>query len=194
MRRSPLPPPAALLFVALLAAAGCASSGGSSAEPPRAPSTLRIATAGGRTTTVGTVADGAVRGDISAPLDSAWRVLPGVYASLKIPLTMVDDTAHFLGNEGLRIRRSIGGQPLMRYLDCGSGSGGPNAETFDIRLAIFTQLRPVGSTGSTATTSLQASARNPNFNSPEMACASNGLLEQRINELLQEAVIKAVIK
>lgn len=193
MRRSPLPPPAALLCATLcatlFAAAGCASAAGSAAEPPRAPSSVRIVTAGGMATTVGGLSsDGSIRGTVSAPVETAWRALPGIYASIKIPLTVINDSAHFLGNEGLKIRRAIGGQPLMRYLDCGSGSGGPNAETFDIRLAIYTQLRPAGGTASTATTTIQASARNPSFNSAEMACMSNGLLEQRINDLLEEAV------
>jgi hypothetical protein len=190
MRRPRLRPSAALL-AATLATAGCASAGRSSVEPPRAPTTVRIATAGGLTTTVGAVSgDGAVKGTIAAPLDSAWRRLPAVYESLRIPLTTIDDSAHYLGNEGLKIRRTLGGQPLMRYLDCGNGSGGPNAETFDVRLAVFTQIHVVSPTQSVASTTLQASARNPSFSGPEMACRSTGLLEQRINELLEQAVFQ----
>lgn len=189
MPRRPTVRSFAALLAATLIAAGCASAGGSSVEPPRAPTSVRIATAGGLTTTVSSISgDGSVTGDIPAPLDSAWRRLPAVYASLRIPLTMLNDTSHFLGNEGLKIRRTLGGQPLMRYLDCGSGSGGPNAETFDVRLAVFTQLRAVSRTQSAASTTVQASARNPSFAGPEMACRSTGLLEQRINDLLEQVM------
>jgi hypothetical protein len=189
MPRRPTVRSFAAQLAATLIAAGCASAGGSSVEPPRAPTSVRIATAGGLTTTVSSISgDGSVTGDIPAPLDSAWRRLPAVYASLRIPLTMLNDTSHFLGNEGLKIRRTLGGQPLMRYLDCGSGSGGPNAETFDVRLAVFTQLRAVSRTQSAASTTVQASARNPSFAGPEMACRSTGLLEQRINDLLEQVM------
>src|SRR5690606_40865365 len=64
-----------------------------------------------------------------------------IYESLGIPITRVDATSHIIGNEGLKVRRRLGDAPLTRYLDCGSGQGGPNADTYEVHLAVLTEAR-----------------------------------------------------
>ena len=60
--------------------------------------------------------------------DSAWSLLPGIYASLGLPLDENDSKARRLGTCWKRVRGRLGGSQLSRYLDCGELRQMPNAD------------------------------------------------------------------
>ena len=183
---------AALAAATATAAGGACSSGPAAAAPPvpvPPQSTVRINGAGTPGMTIRTSNDVApITASVDVAVDSVWRALPKVYEKLGVPLTMLDSSTRTIGNDAFKVRRSFDGVPLMRYFDCGGTPGAPNAETFDIRLALYTQLQAAGSRGTVVATSVQAMGRSPQFSGTEVACGSNGRLEAHINELVVNAV------
>jgi hypothetical protein len=174
-----------ILLLSLATLSGCATHT-PSAGAGVSPETVRIVGPSGTTTLsrmVGAGAPAAVTA-VAAPLDSAWRALPSVYASLEIPLTTLDAAQHLLGNEGMRVRRTLAGESLTRYLDCGATQGGPNAETYEVTMAVLTQLQPGAADSTIVATAVQASARSPSFSGEDVACTSTRRLEARIAALL----------
>ncbi len=169
----------------LLASAGCSSGRPNAGETATAIQTTRVSGSGG-TTTLTTVAE-TRRGValLPAPVDLVWTALRTSYDSLGIPVTRVDKAGWVIANEGLRLRRRLGKVALTRYLDCGSAQAGPNAETYEVHLAVVTHLRPESTDATVATTALEASARPVLFAGDFVACASTGELERSLESMLR---------
>jgi len=171
----------ALAVLAVLALAGCASSGGS-ATPTQ---TVRIVDSGGGTTqlpTNRTIVAQVARVPFSP--ESVWRVLPEVYEALALPVTQQDATSQTIGNQGVRLRRQLGGERLSRYLDCGRTQGVPSADTYEVFLTVTTRLQPGDAGTSTLQTNVNASARSVTFSSGVVECSSTRVLEERLVELV----------
>ena len=128
-----------------------------------------------------------VRGvaEIQAPVDRVWNALPSAYDSLAIPLTVVDSVNHLIGNEGLQTRRRLGTVRLGEYLNCGSGQGGPSADTYDINLTVVTKLQPNKTGGTTATITVDGVAKSASFSGDYIKCATTGKLEQRLVKFVE---------
>ena len=123
------------------------------------------------------------------PASRTWEVLPAVYQSLEIPLGFQRQETMEIGTEGFRVRRRLHGVSLVRYLNCGESQSVPNAETYEVMLAVSTRVtRGEQASVSTAATYVQATARSVQFASGDVACTSTGALEKRINQLLTERV------
>jgi hypothetical protein len=117
-------------------------------------------------------------------VDQVWTILPAVYDSLGIPVRTLDAVKRTIGNAGLAVRRRLKSTPLSRFIDCGSTQLGPNADDYDVRLTLLTEVRAVDG-GSTVTTTLEAVARPVNYAQEYSACSSRGVLEQRIIDVVQ---------
>jgi hypothetical protein len=169
------------LFVCL-ALAACASP--NSSAPAPAVETIRVPTAtpGGTASLTSTTA--ANIWTVSRPIDRVWLVLAPAFDSLAIPLTTVDPTSHTIGNGDLRVRRRLGAESLRTYLNCGNTQGAPNAETFDIRLSVMSQLTPAGPGSTTVTTTVQAMARPVSVSGEFIRCSSTGALETRLGDIV----------
>jgi hypothetical protein len=178
------------IVASLILLTACAASR-SETTPPTRSETIRIVGGSGTVAQMSTVnARAASVMTIPSSLDDVWKVLPAVYESLGIPITRVDATSHIIGNEGLKVRRRLGDAPLTRYLDCGSGQGGPNADTYEVHLAVLTEAREAAPGSTHVSTTIQATARPLTFSADPVRCASNGALEtlivKRIKEGLQQ--------
>lgn len=170
--------------VAVLAVA-CASNPQPATQPGASIETTRIQAAGAGTSITATHTPTANVTEVAAPMDRAWATLRAVYDSVGIPVATMDASQHLLGNTGFKLRRKLGSTPLSRYLDCGAAQGGPNAETYEVFLAVATQLVPAATPGRVvATTSVQASAKPVSFAGEYVNCASNGALEAKIGQML----------
>jgi len=112
-----------------------------------------------------------------------WSMLVAAYDSIGIPVNVSNPPQGLLGNDGFKLRRRLKDVPLTRYLDCGSTQGGPSAESYEVMLAVKTQLLPVNG-AITATTMVDASARPVAISGNYVKCGSTGKLEARIGELI----------
>ena len=178
---------AVLCSIAAAIASACASSGtgntaGTSIE------TTRVSTPVGTTTltTLSTLQPGYVT--LQYPIDVVWRALPVAYDSIGVPVGRIDTLTRVVGNDGFRLRRKLGGVSLTRYLDCGQAQGFRSAETYEINLAVITQLQPAEAGYTTAATTVQASAKPVNFAGEYAPCSSSGELEKRVGEVLARIV------
>jgi hypothetical protein len=169
---------------ALLAA--CASAGSPSPTPATTTETVRVAGTGTAlaVTTVKTARPGT--GTLAAKIDDVWRVLPAVYESLGIPITQLDQAGRIVGNPEFRLRRQLGGVSLARYLDCGRAQTGPNAESYEITMAIATQVQAAAGGQTTVSTLVDASARPVSFTGTSTPCTTNGGLEERILSMIRD--------
>lgn len=175
-----------LILPAIVMLAACSAKSDPSAS--RDTQTVRVVGGAGATTQLTTTrSSGAVVGTFDMDLVRAWQALPSVYAELGVPITNRRVDVRSLGNSGFKVRRRLEGVPLTRYLDCGRAQGAPSAETYEIMLAVHTQLAAADDGRTTVTTLVDAMARPVNFAGEYSGCSSTGVLEQSIIDLLYRA-------
>ena len=179
-----------LLFAVVLS--GCASTQGApGAQPPVeiSATTQRIQSAMDNTKIIGgAVANQVAVGvNVAAPATDVWTALQAVYAELKVPEGTLETSSRTIGNQQFRVRRKFAGESMMKWVDCGSGSGGPNAETYDIQLSVVSYVAVVGAKESTLTTRVSGQGSDPAFGrGNSTVCNTQGELEKRI-ELMVKA-------
>ena len=120
-----------------------------------------------------------------APSD-VWQTLPQVYYELTIPVE-TRDSAHRLIGGAVSARRSLANKPLSRFVDCGTTAVGPNANSYNVRLNVQTQVDSAGAAETTIRSLVSATAANDG--GITVRCASKGDLERlivdRVSELLR---------
>lgn len=126
---------------------------------------------------------GTIRGSLSVPLDSAWRMMETAFASNGLAINATDSVAHAAG-DSLTVRRRLGETPLGELLDC-SAAGSTNADALDVTLFVTSRLEPRTPSGTVVLNTVQSIARPPN--APPVACRSRGVLERRLFQALRTA-------
>ena len=120
---------------------------------------------------------------VSVSADSAWALLPAVYAALGLPLDEQDDKTRRLGTCWKRVRGRLGGSQLSRYLDCGELRQMPNADAYDVDVLVLSAVRQEGGTAGIATIVLGWANSE---RGGRQWCQSRGTLEKRINEAVEK--------
>ncbi len=176
-----------ILSAWLLSLAGCAttsapSSGG--ALPPV------MTTRSNRSAEVRTRAEVARAERIEFPMQAVWDALPGVYAELGVPEVGADPAARTVGNGSFVVSRTLGGEPLSRFVACGTTPvGRPVADEARVQMDVRTVVTAEGGETSMRTT-VQATARgNRGTSSDNLACTSTGRLEARIATTLRRKLV-----
>ena len=181
----------ALLAALFAIACGASSSGTSSAVPVTTvtPVTQRIISPGS-TLNINTVdVNSGYTQLIVGSMDAAWTAVNVVYSDLKIPITTLVDAQRIIGNDQFKVRRRVGTIPMQQILDCGNSQGIPNAETYDIVMAINSTMVPNPKGGVNLVTRIDATGRSPNFSRENpVVCHSSGALEKHIAELVRKKV------
>ena len=123
-----------------------------------------------------------------APPDVAWKALPAAYDSLGIPLNVMDLPQHLIGNQGMKLRQKLGMTRLSKYLDCGGTQIGPNADSYEVLMAVITHVG-VNAQGVTELwMRVSAVARPMAFSQPYSRCTSTGEIEKRLVELVRTGI------
>lgn len=125
---------------------------------------------------------------ILAPVDSVWRVVPGVFLGLDVEPGTLNHTAHVISNTSFVVRRQLGGVNLSRYLDCGSGLTGPAANQLKITMSLVLQVVGDSSGVSTLRTQVNGYGQSEATSDPPVHCATTGALEARIAKMVNEAL------
>ncbi len=176
-------------ITSLSALAACASSG-ASGSPVLRGSPADAVLIGGSTgvnsgaTLIGGGSSSVEKVGGTVPFDAtdAWRVLPLVFDSLAIPVTLRDPETRTLGNQGFAVRNRLGAVSAARLFDCGMQQGAPNASTWELHVAIITTVEPAGAAAARILTSVDVRGRPAALGGSYNHCSSKGLLEQRIAE------------
>lgn len=124
---------------------------------------------------------------ILAPVDSVWQLVPGVFLELDIEPGTVDQKTHVISNTAFVVRRSLGGQPLSRYVDCGSTISGASADQMKVTMSLIVQ---VVSADSVNVAKLRSQVDGWGVaeatSSSRVHCASTGRLESRIARMVND--------
>lgn len=119
--------------------------------------------------------------------DSIYAAFEKVFAELKIPVQVRNQNAGLLHNLNADISRRLGGEALSRYLDCGRGFSGNNADFYKITLAISAWVEPASGDPERIQVAVAASGRDPaGSRSYYSQCTSRGALEKRIAERVRQ--------
>ena len=166
----------------------CASNPAPETSAP-VPQTVQIKTAAGTSRLTIVPSGGPNVLKVAASIDRVWRALPAVYDSLSIPLTVFNARDRVIGNEGLKLRRRLGKVPLSTYLDCGRSQMDQNADEYEITMSVVTRAVAADSQQTTLTTVIEASGAGLQFGGQSASCTSKGVLEDRLRQLLQRALL-----
>lgn len=179
-----------LLVLSVAGLAACASANPSTERTPT-PQTVRVVGAGGMATSAQIVSnDEAVATTLPITVEQGWRVLPAVYEAVGIPIMTADAARHAVGNDGYDLRRQLGKTPLSRYIDCGQTQIGSSADTYQVHLAVHTQIAAGASGNAQVSTLVEAMAKPVTFNQDYSRCTSTGRLEQRIADEIRTRTAK----
>lgn len=126
-----------------------------------------------------------IEAPLSGTADSAWKVLPAVFASLDLPVHERDESGRRLGACWIRVRIRLAGVPLSRYLNCGELRSVPNADRMEIELLVLSLVKPNAQGGATLSTFVLATAGESAGSSNRIWCLSTGALESRIREAVE---------
>ena len=182
----------AITASALLILSACASSTGQSATPPGSgPGTVvdRIQVSGGDQ---GQLMDASIQSTkyvsaqtIAKSVDAVWAVLPDIWTTLGLTVDGISTKEHRLTSGVIKVRRTLGGVNLSRYVECGRSTMGPNADSYFISLKVETVLSGSG-TATVVQSALQATGEGVGNGGQTMRCSSTGELENRIGDRLQK--------
>ena len=173
----------------LAAAAACASTQAGSAPTPQ-PQTVTVAGTNS-TMRVGGVAEATGTATLPYSVEQVWRVLPFVFDSLGIPIASMDPAKRTLGNESFRVRSRLKGQPLSKFIDCGTSTQiGPNADSYDVVLILTASVHAAEAGSATVSTTFSAVAKPANFAQDYAPCNSRGQIESRFIDIVRAKLAK----
>lgn len=170
-------------ILGLLILPACASSGGTVPAEGIRESPTTIETFGTRYQ-LDMVEDVSVYTDsVEVDLDALWNALPDVYRELGIPVGAVNFEARLVGNTGFRVRGDLGDTRVSRFLRCGSGITGANADRYPVSIEVVTQLE--ATEGPTLIHSYaDGIATSDGVRGNPIACTTTGRLEELIANTL----------
>lgn len=171
----------ALALSLSLALSSCASMGTLPDESESRTRTTRVETHTGAQSLDLTTDNALVAGEVQAPVERVWAVLPEVYAELGLRNAVPDEARRSIGVTRLSLNRSLGRTRLSTLLDCGFTVSMPNADQYAIVLNASTRLHSAGSGATRVETVVSATGR-PMDTAGSVDCRSRGALERRIVE------------
>lgn len=106
-----------------------------------------------------------------------WQALPEAYALMSIPTEGMNPAQRlFVGNTSAY--RRFNDDLVSRFVDCGTGLTGPNADSYRVQLRIETQVDSVDATSSNLRTRVLGSGSGAGGTA--VRCATTGELERRL--------------
>lgn len=173
------------LAAVLVAAGACASS-----QSASDPGTLVLPPTGSGRRAI-TNEYPAITTSVPISADSAYQALKRVYDVLEIPVSQESGKDHSVGNADLRVRRKLAGLNMKDVVDCGQKLDIPNAETWDISMAIFSTAVATTNGASTIYTQIQATGHDPSQgNGHWIPCSTMSALEEKIGATLKSEIAK----
>ncbi|HVE79818.1 MAG TPA: hypothetical protein VNA89_13195 [Gemmatimonadaceae bacterium] len=165
-----------LLPAFLVLLAGCAST------PALTRGTDQTVVSGGGGTLGRSGAEPAPQDSLPIGPELALRALMRAYESMDIAVTLVDPKKMQIGNPALVVRRTLGGSPLSRFVNCGSGMTGLHADTDRIYLSVISAATATPA-GSLVETRVQAESQDitAGASADRVPCETTGALELQLH-------------
>lgn len=126
---------------------------------------------------------------LAAAPAAVWTVAKQVYASIEVPVAIENPAAHQLGNSNFYKARTMAGQPMTQFVDCGSGMTGPKAASYRIYMSLITQISGDGKGGTIVQTTFVPMGQDVSEGSTDrIPCGSTGRLEQLVLDRIKTGV------
>ena len=111
--------------------------------------------------------------------------LAAVMTDLQIPIEQRDYALGFIGNTKLQLRAFFAGSQLSRYLECGLGATGPNANSWRVHMGLIVFADSIAPNRTRVQIAMSAGAIDSGgaTKDPSM-CGTTGVLEDKIKTLL----------
>lgn len=120
---------------------------------------------------------------IQAPRARVFHAVAQILAELKIPIDTRDSVRGILGVTGLPQMRRFANAPISRYLNCGSGITGANADNWRVFITTFALVDAVDSATTELRLAMVGGARDVAGSSTyPVACGTTGAFESLIAE------------
>jgi hypothetical protein len=133
-------------------------------------------------------ADGAeIRSLVPYPAAEVWQAVSRVYADLAIATESRDPTHRFLAGIA-SARRQFASKPLSHFVNCGSTLVGPNANTYNVRLRIQTEVDSTAPGEARVRTVVQSTGAGDGGTT--VRCSSTGDLERMIGDRVSAILIQ----
>ncbi|HJU72822.1 MAG TPA: hypothetical protein VJ717_03680 [Gemmatimonadaceae bacterium] len=128
----------------------------------------------------------AVRMEIPAPPEEVFPVAAAALEhELKMELTTRDSTLGVVGNLYMIKLRRLGKSALSRYLSCGNGMTGPNADNYRIYMSVAALVDPLPDKRTKFGVAVAAGAQDIQGNAKlPIACGTTGALETEIRRIV----------
>lgn len=126
---------------------------------------------------------------IAASRDVTSAAVKAVLEELSVPVTTEDTAAGLVGNTGFTLLRRLGNERLSKYVSCGVGLNGPQADTWRVTMALMVWIDDAGGSASRVKVGLLAGTRDVDTGSRRSAgCGSTGVLEVLIVDRIRKRV------
>jgi hypothetical protein len=128
---------------------------------------------------------------IAASPAAVWLAIRAVHAEFAIPVTVENAALHQIGNPSFYKTRSLAGQPMSEFVDCGSGIDGPKAASYRIYISLLTIVTDDGKGGTTVqTTFIPVGQDMTGGSSDRITCGTSGRFEQLFLDHVKAAIGK----
>lgn len=129
--------------------------------------------------------------ELSGERVAALAALISAYDSLKIPIDYRDTKAGIVVAERFSVRRQLGKAPVSRYLDCGQGMNGVNANVYRITMVVAAWLQPTTGPVSQLQVAIAGSGQDMSgSNAQSVICNSKGVLEGELAALARASLAR----
>jgi hypothetical protein len=128
-----------------------------------------------------------IRSTIPYPARDVWEAAQRVFADLGIAPEILDPTRRFLAGSA-SARRVFASRALSQLVNCGSTLMGPNADTYNARLHLQTEVDSTGAAESQVRTILQTAAASDGGSTVQ--CSTKGVLERTIRDRISALLIQ----
>jgi len=133
-------------------------------------------------------ADGTeVRSTVPYAAADVYAAAQRVFADLGISTETADPVHRFLAGAA-SARRQFANRPLSQFVNCGSTLMGPNADVYNVRLHIQTEVDSTAPAKSRLRTMLQTNAASDGGST--VPCATKGDLEKTIGDRITAILIQ----
>jgi hypothetical protein len=126
---------------------------------------------------------------IAADPVTVWTAVKKVFASLEIPVGIENPQAHTIGNQNFYKSRTMGGESMTQFVDCGQGMTGAKAASYRIYMSLITNVAGDGKGGTLLQVTFSALGQDVTEGSTDrIPCGSTGHLEQLVLDRTKAAI------
>jgi hypothetical protein len=122
--------------------------------------------------------------------DAAWAALEATFKELEVPIAFSDKAAGEMGMVRAKLYKRMGKHPISRYLRCGEGTAGPNADMYVVYVSVLGFVRPTPNGQRMLYAMIAGQAVDlPNGRNEMMDCTSSGQFETLVIKALTKRLI-----